>query len=115
MFFMKNRIIILFSIVLILIAVFVLFILKDKLKDRIAEANINREIIKANYCQIASDCEIIPSRCPFGCYAAVNKGEADRIKNIIESYQPQYSQCAYSCIELKSVDCVNNKCQMWYK
>lgn len=113
---MKNKIIILFSIVLILVGVFVLFIFfKDKIKDRIAEANTNREITKANYCQTASDCEIIPSRCPFGCYAAVNKGEADRIKNIIESYQPQYSQCAYSCIELKSVDCVDSKCQIQYK
>lgn len=74
-----------------------------------AEARIKREIAKANYCEAQSDCVVVPSQCPFDCYAAVNKGEADRIKKLIDGYA---STCIYSCVELKGVMCVHNKCEL---
>ncbi len=76
--------------------------------DKIAESNIRKEISTANYCETFSDCRIVLSQCPFGCYVVVNKSEVNRIRSIIENYP---SRCAYSCVEAKGVDCVSNKCQ----
>ncbi|MDO8600412.1 MAG: hypothetical protein Q7R73_02200 [bacterium] len=73
------------------------------------EANIKREIAKANYCNVASDCRIIAAQCPFGCYAPVNKKEAGRIETMINGYE---SMCIYQCIKIKGVDCIDNKCQI---
>jgi len=71
------------------------------------ENKIKKEIEKAGYCGQKSDCEIIDSQCPFGCFVAVNKNESERIKNLIDNYQ---SNCVYSCLEVDGYDCVKNKC-----
>lgn len=68
---------------------------------------IKQEIADAGYCSQKSDCEIVPSQCPFDCYAPVNKKEARRIKEIIDNFK---SNCVYGCVEIQGVDCVNQKC-----
>ncbi|PJB83463.1 MAG: hypothetical protein CO088_01425 [Candidatus Yonathbacteria bacterium CG_4_9_14_0_8_um_filter_46_47] len=74
------------------------------------ERHINKEITKASYCEVASDCQMVAqSQCPFGCYVHVNKNEATRIGELLESYE---SNCQYMCIEFKGVDCINNSCQL---
>jgi hypothetical protein len=74
------------------------------------EERIKREIVKANYCEVAADCQMAAqSACPFGCYIFVNKNEAARIGALIEGYQ---STCMYSCIQFQGVDCINNTCQV---
>ena len=79
------------------------------------ERNIKKEIIKANYCEVATDCQMVAqSQCPFGCYIHVNKNEATRIGELLKNYKNNergYS-CMYSCIEFKGVECVNNSCQL---
>lgn len=72
-----------------------------------AEAQIKQEISKANYCDVASDCVDAGGKCPFGCYAFVNKSEVDRIKTMIEGYE---STCTYSCLAMDRVDCIDHKC-----
>ncbi|MDO8435078.1 MAG: hypothetical protein Q7S89_00115 [bacterium] len=72
--------------------------------------HIKKEITKANYCEVASDCQMVAqSQCPFGCYVHVNKNEATRIGELLKSHE---SNCAYLCIEFKGVDCINNSCQL---
>ncbi|MCR4263722.1 MAG: hypothetical protein NUV98_03335 [Candidatus Roizmanbacteria bacterium] len=74
------------------------------------ERYIKKEITKANYCEVVSDCQMIAqSQCPFGCYVHVNKNEAARIGELLEGYQ---SNCQYQCIEFKGIGCVNNTCQL---
>lgn len=74
------------------------------------ERYIKKEITKTNYCEVASDCQMVAqSQCPFGCYIHVNKNEATRIGKLLEGHE---SNCMYMCIEFKGVDCINNTCQM---
>ncbi len=79
------------------------------LSGKIEENKIRREIIEAGYCEVSSDCKVVPAKCPFDCFAAVNKNEANRIEDMINNYQ---SFCIYGCIEIKGVDCVDNRCQI---
>jgi len=76
-----------------------------------AEADIRTEIENANYCENTSDCTVVFGQCPFGCYLPVNNSAAGRIESLVSSYE---SNCAYICIELKGVKCVNNKCMLNY-
>src|SRR3989344_5895665 len=74
------------------------------------ERYIKKEITKANYCEVVSDCQMVAqSQCTFGCNIHVNNNEATRIGKLLEGYQ---SNCQYMCIEFKGVECVNNTCQM---
>ena len=81
------------------------------------ERYIKKEITKANYCEVVSDCQMVAqSQCPFGCYVHVNKNEATRIGELLENYENNENKrgysCMYSCIEFKGVECVNNTCQL---
>lgn len=79
------------------------------------ERYIKKEITKANYCEVVSDCQMVAqSQCPFGCNVHVNKNEAERIGKLLENYRnTRYTtSCMYSCIEFKGVECVNNTCQL---
>lgn len=79
------------------------------LNNTIREWRIKREISKANYCEVASDCQLaITGKCPFDCYTYVNKNEAARIRKMIEGYE---SRCVYQCVEFKGIECINNICQ----
>ncbi len=73
------------------------------------EIAIKKEIIKANYCSAQSDCQVVTAKCPFDCYAPVNKKEAGRIETLINNYE---SKCAYSCMAMQGVECVENKCDI---
>lgn len=70
------------------------------------EAAIKEEIQKANYCDNVEECTNIGSKCPFGCDIHVNSKEAERVKQLVESYE---SGCVYGCAECE-VECVSNKC-----
>lgn len=71
------------------------------------QETIEQEIEKANYCQLKSDCILIKSECPFGCYIPVNKQEENYIINLIDDFG---SKCVYSCIQIEGFDCIDNKC-----
>jgi len=76
---------------------------------------IKKAIAEANYCDVASDCEMVAqSQCPFGCYVHVNKNEAGRIRKLLENYQDTgyRTACEYLCVQFKGVECVNNACQL---
>jgi len=77
--------------------------------DEFSEEKIKSAIKRANYCVVDSDCGVIPAQCPFGCYVAVNKDDIPAIEKMVKSYK---SNCTYSCVEIKGVGCVDNKCQM---
>lgn len=73
------------------------------------EEGIQKELVKANYCDTAADCTDVGAKCPFGCYLYVNKDEASRLKPMVEGFP---STCQYSCIAIKGVECVQNKCEV---
>lgn len=75
------------------------------------EKDIKQAIEKAKYCEKKEDCAKIDSQCPFGCWVVVNKKEAERIKEMIDSYE---SECVYGCVEVKGYDCIDNTCQIVY-
>lgn len=106
----KTIIIIILLVVGAILAWFYLFSAKTQ------EQYIKKEIAEANYCEAASDCQMVAqSQCPFGCYVHVNKNEATRIGGLLESYESNQNNrgqsCIYSCIEFKGVECVNNVCR----
>ena len=65
-----------------------------------SESYIKGEIEKASYCTTEKDCVDAGSKCPFGCYAYANNKEADRIKNLISSYQFDKFLPFYLCVRL---------------
>ena len=75
---------------------------------KINESRIKAEIERANYCETNSDCIDAGSKCPFGCYAYVNKNEASKISRLIESFD---SKCVYGCLACPTAVCENNKCK----
>jgi len=69
---------------------------------------IQSKINQANYCNIKSDCIDIGGKCPFGCYIYVNKEEAKKMFNLVDSYN---SNCVYGCLSCQEVECINQKCK----
>jgi len=82
-------------------------------KERVSyEDKIRIAISKANYCDTAIDCQNVGSVCPFGCDIFVNKTEKENISAILGGYN---GRCQYLCVELKDVQCVENKCVARYE
>ena len=75
------------------------------------ESYIKKEIEKANYCEIDSDCVLISSECPFGCYQAININEKQKVISLLESYKPGSEKCVYGCLYCEKVICVDKRCQ----
>jgi hypothetical protein len=101
---MNKKIMIAVIIILILVTGIVLIYLYPKIE----ESRIKVEIEKANYCEVDSDCVDAGGKCPFGCYAYVNKNEVGRISKLIGSFN---SKCVYGCLACPSAVCENNKCK----
>jgi hypothetical protein len=81
----------------------------DTTRDPTTEEGIKSEIVKANYCETATDCVDVGAKCPFDCYIYVNKDQAPRIKKLVDGFP---SQCEYSCIAIQGVECVQNVCKV---
>lgn len=95
----------------IVIGVIVLFVLIMSLFfafPKLNEKYIKLKIEKANYCSVDSDCIDAGGKCPFDCYVYVNKNEANKITELIESFD---SKCIYNCISCQTAICENNKCK----
>ncbi len=76
----------------------------------VKERRIAHKIQVANYCETKNDCALASvSSCPFGCYILVNQSRVDEIQQLLKGYN---SRCEYSCIEIKGMDCIENKCQV---
>jgi hypothetical protein len=71
------------------------------------ENRIKEEIEEAKYCTTDNDCIIVQSKCPFDCYQAVNKAEAERINQRIKGFE---SSCTYSCVPIKGTACESGRC-----
>ncbi|MFA5484986.1 MAG: hypothetical protein WC260_01930 [Candidatus Pacearchaeota archaeon] len=98
---MNKNLVIKFALIFLILS---LFFTQSSLTELIIKSKIN----KANYCDIASDCVDVGGKCPFGCYIYVNKGEFNKISELVNSYK---SKCVYGCISCQEVDCINNKCK----
>lgn len=81
----------------------------DTSRDPVSEEGIKAEIVKANYCETADDCVDVGAKCPFDCYILTNKAEALRIKKLVDAFP---SQCEYSCIAIKGIECAENVCKV---
>jgi len=103
----KKKTIFIALIIVILAILISAFLVKDKIKA----AYIVKEIRKSNYCQIDSDCVDAfagtGGQCPFGCHAFVNKGDAERIKRLVDSFN---STCVYQCMYCPTTRCENGIC-----
>lgn len=93
----------------VLFAVLVVGLISFSLYLPLRQNYIFKEIDRANYCEKNSDCSLLPSSCPFGCFVAVNKAEVKRIDSLINSYQ---SDCIYSCIKAKRAKCIDKRCEI---
>ena len=74
--------------------------------------DIKNQIKEANYCNVKEDCVWVGSKCPFGCNIYVNVNEENRIKDLLDNY---IERCAYACVPVSSVECINNKCVVNYE
>lgn len=100
----KNKIII-GSLILIVLVVSITIPLAY---PKIEEYRINSAIEDANYCEEDSDCVDAGGKCPFGCYAYVNKDKVEDISEMIQSYE---SECVYGCVSCPTAVCEDNICE----
>jgi hypothetical protein len=77
------------------------------------ERRAQRKIAQlASPCETASDCEMLGSFCPFGCYHFVAKG-ADRstAEAAIDRYLARCRPCKYKCsLPPEALACVEGQC-----
>ncbi|MEI8364162.1 MAG: hypothetical protein WCF78_01765 [archaeon] len=100
----KKFIFVLIATILILIIGFILYAFSP------TEKQINKEIIKANYCSVKEDCSAKLGACPFGCNILINKNEETRIQKLITRYYVNNEGCAYDCGPIKNFGCITGKC-----
>lgn len=74
----------------------------------LVELSIEREIERANYCEVDSDCAMVPGECPFGCYITVNKNHITEIQEKVNTFD---SNCVYGCLLCHNVTCQQGKCK----
>lgn len=71
------------------------------------EAEVWAEIEAAGYCVSDDECVDVGPRCPFGCAIPVNRAEAGRIREVLES-TPR--TCIYLCGTAGVVSCEEGRC-----
>jgi len=71
--------------------------------------SIKNQIKQYADCESDADCEVIDSKCPFGCYVAVNRDKLDEIKKNIEEYP---NECENSCRLKRGTKCEDKKCKV---
>ena len=79
----------------------------------VTEADIHEEIRQANTCSTVSDCGDAGSYCPYGCNVLVNKGQVERIRQLLQANSN--NTCLYDCALLKSIACENQVCVAKYQ
>ncbi len=75
---------------------------RDEIKKKIQEYGACREI---------GDCEAVESKCPFGCYVAVNKDKVEEMRTALRDYP---DECANVCRLQKGTVCEDNKCKILF-
>ena len=73
-----------------------------------SQSEVRDLISTANYCGSPDDCAVVESKCPFGCNVYVNKGEVDRVNELMGEFD---SDCNQSCQEPAGVSCFQGRCQ----
>jgi len=107
-FFKKKKIKLICSFSFLAFAIGIVAVINFFLIPKSLELKIKNQINKANYCDNDSDCVDAGGKCPFGCYAYVNKKETGRISALINSYG---SKCIYGCISCPTAVCNENVCK----
>ncbi|MFH1890049.1 MAG: hypothetical protein ABIJ91_00540 [Candidatus Kuenenbacteria bacterium] len=95
-----NSTVFLFGLFVLLIIVFTSFLPAKK-------SYISHQISGSGYCEENSDCVIIRNKCPFSCAVVVNKNNANRITDLINSFP---STCELNCFGREKAACLENKC-----
>lgn len=73
------------------------------------ESYISRQIARAGACNADADCIILTDKCPFSCAVVVNRSEAERIEQLINTFP---STCDLLCLgEVRAV-CLQNRCRV---
>ena len=74
----------------------------DPLSSEIADA-----IEAARGCADVTDCALVGSYCPFGCYIVVHQDKVEEVRELIESYR---FPCQYQCLPMGEIRCVDDRC-----
>jgi hypothetical protein len=65
-------------------------------------------------CTAASQCEILPGACPFGCFIPVAKASkaevASKLNELGERLERAGNRCAYRCMSPPAAACVEQRC-----
>ncbi|HEY0709546.1 MAG TPA: hypothetical protein VGG33_22235 [Polyangia bacterium] len=84
-----------------------------------SESEIREEfdafVAKSNMCQEASECVVASAGCPLGCFTAVHRDHKqaveDKARSLIRAYERAGRKCAYDCMAVGPLACINNRCQ----
>ena len=75
---------------------------------------IDNEVQSANYCNIDSDCKVLPlggKYVEFGCYHYVNKDvDGEQLYNKMDNYWNRCTKVIDKCARAPEAQCINNKC-----
>lgn len=62
-------------------------------------------------CAADTECVFADSKCPFGCYIAVNQTRKQFIDSLIQNYP---SSCVYKCPQAPQNRCIDGRCRIVY-
>ena len=72
---------------------------------------IGKEISRAKYCQVDTDCIATRLGCPFGCQDIINRTEEPRLRVLTKEYSDKCGTCTYDCLVGKgTAKCVYGAC-----
>lgn len=126
---MKFRTILFYSLTLAFISISISYLLtEEKLFTRLtnkqpqahaesdsfdlpASLSIKKEIETASHCESDTDCRVLDSKCPFGCFVAINRSETERIDQLIDGFN---STCDYKCMKSFGATCQENSCKIHF-
>jgi len=76
------------------------------------DAEYEQEVARSNACTTVRDCVVIEPGCPLGCWSAVSKDDAARVKRVARELIDEYSgnPCVYDCNIPEPLQCVAKKC-----
>jgi hypothetical protein len=72
------------------------------------EEVVRDRLAAANYCQMDTDCVVVPGVCPFDCYVLTHRSESGAIAQLMNDYP---TTCMYSCIEQPPFSCIAGRCE----
>ena len=86
------------------------------LSDEDARKEFGDVVAASNSCTMATECALVLTQCPLGCYAAVNASQASAVQrradDIMQRNRSGGHACSFLCIAQPPLTCESGHCAL---